>query len=117
MIYKVYANCVRRAKAITEITEEDVKEYIAQEMNEFFDHNDLDFLPHNEDDEFEDFIWEQCNEAVYNLIDDLWNKNRVLECGDFMIVEADEAPSRPNICGNTYSDIDKEDVVTKMNIK
>ena len=116
MIYKVYANNVRTAKAITEITEEDVKEYIAQEMNEFFDHNDLDFLPHNEDDEFEDLIWNKCHEAIYDLIDELWNKNRILECGDFKIVEADEAPSRPNRCSNSYADIDKEDVIKKMEL-
>ena len=116
MIYKVYAKCVTRAKAITKITEEDVKEYISQETDRFFDHNDLDFLPRNEDDEIEDSIVNKCYEAVYDLIDELWNKNKLLECGDFKIVEADEAPSRPNNCGNSYGDIDVEDVIKKMEL-
>lgn len=116
MIYKVYANCVRVPKSIQEISEQDVKEYISQETNEFFDHNDLDFLSHNEDDEFEDLIWTKCHEAVYDLIDELWNKNRVLECGDFMIVEADEAPTRPNMCGSSHADIYKEDIIKKMEL-
>ena len=116
MIYKVYAKCVRVAKSIQEISEEAVKEYISQETNEFFDHNDLDFLPHNDDDEYEDLIWIKCNEAVYDLIDELWNKNRVLECGDFEIIEADETPSRPDMCGSSHADICKDDVIAKMNI-
>lgn len=116
MIYKVYANCVRRAKAITKITEEDVKEYISQETNEFFDHNDLDFLPRDEDGYIEDSVMNKCHEAVYDLIDELWNKNKLLECGDFEIVEADETPSRPDMCGSSSRDIYKEDVIKKMEL-
>ena len=116
MIYKVYAQCAVRAKSIFEISEEDVKNYISQETDLFFDHNNLDFLPRNEDDEIEDSIWNKCYEAVYDLIDELWNKNRILECGDFMIVEADEAPSRPNNCSDSYADIDEKDVIKKMEL-
>lgn len=114
MIYKVYANCVRVPKAITEITEEDVKEYISQETDEFFDHNDLDFLPHDEDGYIEDSVMNKCHEVVYDLIDELWNKNKLLECGDFEIVEADEAPSRPNMCGGSSGDIDIADIMKRM---
>lgn len=114
MIYKVYANCVTRAKAISKITEKDVNEYICQEADLFFDHNDLDFLPRNEDDEIEDPIFNKCYEVVWDLIDELWNKNRVLECGAFMIVEADETPSRPNNCSDSYSDIDIADIMKRM---
>ena len=114
MIYKVYAQCAVRAKSISEIREEDVKEYISLETDLFFDHNDLDFLPRNEDDEIEDSIINKSEEVVYDLVDELWNKNKLLECGDFMIVEADEAPSRPNNCGDSYSDIDIADIIKRM---
>lgn len=114
MIFKIYANNVTVTKAITEISEEDVKEYISQETDEFFNHNDLDFLSRNEDDEIEDSIMNKCYEAVYDLMDELWNKNRILECGDFKIVEADEAPSRPNSCSDSYRDIDIADIMKRM---
>ena len=116
MIYKVYASNVTVTKAITEITEEEVKEYICQETDDFFGHIDLDFLPRNEDNEIEDSVMNNCFDVVYDLIDELWNKNRVLECGDFKIVEADEAPSRPNRCSESYTDIDAKDIISKMEL-
>jgi len=117
MIYKVYAQCVVRAKSVIVINEKDVNECILDEANSFFDYSNLDFLPHNEDDEIEDSVFNKCYEIVADMLTDIWNKNKRLECGDFMIVEADEAPSRPNMCGSSHADIYKEDIIAKMNIK
>lgn len=118
MIFKVYGQNITRARgtAISIIDPKEVNDYISNQANDFFNGSDLSFLPHNEDDEIEDEIFNKACEAVYELIDEIWSKDKILFCGDFMIVEADEAPSRPSMCGDSYGDLKEADILKKMKI-
>lgn len=116
MIFKVYGQNITRPRgmAISIIDPGEVKIYISGQTNDYFNSSSLDFLPHNEDDEIEDDIFNKAFEAVYELIDEIWSKDKILFCGDFMIVEADEAPSRPSMCGDSYGLIKDKDIINKM---
>ena len=116
MIFKVYGQNITRPRgmAISIIDPEEVSNYISDQANDYFNSSSLDFLPHNEDDEIEDDVFNRAFEAVYDLIDEIWNKDKVLFCGDFMIMEADEAPSRPSMCGDSYGLLQDKDIIKKM---
>lgn len=116
MIFKVYGQNITRPRgmAISIIDPEEVSNYISDQANDYFNNSSLDFLPHNEDDEIEDDVFNKAYEAVYDLIDEIWNKDKILFCGDFMIMEADEAPSRPSMCGDSYGLLQDKDIIKKM---
>lgn len=116
MIFKVYGQNITRARstAISIIDPEEVSNYISDQVNDFFNCSSLDFLPHNEDDEIEEEVFNKAYGAVYELIDEIWIKDKILFCGDFMIVEADEAPARPSMCGDSYGLIKDKDIIKKM---
>lgn len=118
MIFKVYGQNIIRARgtAISVIDPEEVSNYISDQANDYLNSSSLDFLPHNEDGEIEDEIFNKAYEAVYDLIDEIWNKDKILFCGDFMIAEADEAPYRPSMCGDSYGDLKEADILKKMKI-
>lgn len=116
MIFKVYGQNITRARgtAISIIDPGEVSNYISDQTNDYFNSASLDFLPHNEYDEIEDDVFNKAFEAVYELIDEIWRKDKILFCGDFMIVEADEAPLRPSMCGDSYGLIKDKDIIKKM---
>lgn len=118
MIFKIYGQNITRARgtAISIIDPEEVNNYISDQANDFFNGSDLSFLPHNVDDEIEDDDFNKAYEAVYDLIDEIWKKDKILFCGDFMIMEADEAPARPSMCGDSYAFLKESDIIKKMKV-
>lgn len=107
-IYKVYAQCVTRVagRAIIEINPSDLREEIDNLVSGYFNNTNTDFLGEDNLD--------KAYEVIADLLDDYWEKNKILECGDYEIIEADEIPRRPNMCGDTTSRLSEKKILEKL---
>lgn len=101
MIFKVYANNVRvpQGMRIKEATKEDYDEAVKDVFRSADDSGLIDYV--NADDEI-DF---QKMEVLYDKIHAYFDENKVLEAGDYMIIETESANdiTVPNMCGNDAS--------------
>lgn len=109
-IYKVYAQCVTRVagRAIIEINPIDLRKEIDNLVSDFFNIANTGFIDEDNDKAYE---------VIADLLDDYWEKNKILEFGDYEIVETDEFPSRPNMCGFTFNDFSQEEILTALKAK
>ncbi len=107
-LYKVYAQCVTRVagRAIIEINPIDLREEIDNLVSDFFNNTNTDFLGEDNLD--------KAYEVIADLLDDYWEKNKILECGDYEIIETNEFPSRPNMCGDTTSCLSEEEILERL---
>lgn len=97
-IYKVYAQCVKRVKAIEEITSQDVYNEIEQAVNDMVNNGDLVIYVDDEEDDNE--YSEKFGELVAKA-QHFFESNKYFECGDFIIKVSEEYPERANSYGWT----------------
>lgn len=119
MIYKVYAKCVTRSKGqgIQKIHQSDLTNIFSELVDSYFEIHGLDFLPHNDDDEVNDDIFNRAYRAIYEIIEEMWEKDKSLECGDYSIEEVEDdadIPDRPNFCKNADMILSEKDILEKM---
>lgn len=95
-IYKVYANCVIKAKPVTEIRYEEALALIDEAVTDGLNNGDISIDEEDFDAAYDEFI-----ERAY----DFFRENGYFDCGDFRIVYSEEEPSRPNGCGHSVNDI------------
>lgn len=88
-IYKVYAQNVRVAKAISEITEQEAQQLISDMVYEL-----LDLEEPLSDERFENKVNELYNKALQ-----MFETKSSIDCGDFEIKKSEDIPARSNVCG------------------
>lgn len=118
MIWKVYAqNVIRpKGKAIIKInSDREFEEELETAVIDFLDVFDYSSFENSEGD-FLDEIFDDIHNAVFELFEEHWNKYECLDMGDYMLIEKDEMPSRPNNCGCSNSLFSVEDVRNHLKI-
>lgn len=93
-IYKVYAQCCRAVKGITEITLEDAHELIAETVYSMVDMGDIEI--EGEGDDFVSYYENIVDKAIK-----FFEENGFFECGDFIVKYSDEEPTRSGSYGWT----------------
>lgn len=117
MIWKVYAQNVIRPKgmAITEVnSDREFKEELETAVMDFLDVFNYSSFEDSEGD-ISDEMFDDIYNAVFELIEEHWNKYKYLDMGDYMLTEKDEMPNRPNSCGCINSLFSVEDVRNHLN--
>ena len=98
MMFKVYAqNCVcAPGRRIIEVY--DIEPYIREVFNYALDMGILDLFRDDEPDEISDEKYD----AAFCKIEEYWNRTKVLNCGDYYIIEVDSRDDVviPSMCGN-----------------
>ena len=93
-IYKVYAKCCYALHPIREIDEDDLRGYFDAIVDDAFSR---DYIKCDWDD---DKAVNAAGELAYAKVETYWFKNKILNCGDYMVIESDEEViNRPNCCG------------------
>lgn len=110
-IYRVYAQCVTKVHPVKEISKDDLREEIEDAAVDYFNIASTEFLK-DEEGEISEETFDLAYQAIASLLTKDWSKYRRLDRGDYMIVEAQEEPSRPNICG--YPDYSEEEILSEM---
>lgn len=116
MIWKVYAQNVIRPKGMAIIgmnSDEEFEEELEKAVIDFLDVFDYSSFKDSEGD-FSDEIFDDIYNAVFELIEEHWNKYKYLGMGDYMLTEKDEMPNRPNGCGCINSLFSVEDVRNRL---
>lgn len=76
MLYKVYANNVKKVHPVMKASNVSICKAI------------------DENEELSTVIYDK----LYNAFKKKFEVNKCISVGDYMIIESDEVPSRPNIC-------------------
>lgn len=116
MIWKVYAQNVIRPKGMAIIgmnSDEEFEEELEKAVMDFLDVFDYSSFKDSEGD-FSDEIFDDIYNAVFELIEEHWNKYKYIDMGDYMLTEKDEMPNRPNGCGCINSLFSVEDVRNRL---
>ena len=96
-IYKVYAQCCRGVKGITEIDLPKAKDLIIETVFDMLNNNDISINVDYDDDE-------AVNKAYDELLDkalEYFEENDYFFCGDFEVIRSDEEPTRAGSYGWT----------------
>lgn len=113
-IYKVYSRACRSSRPVQEITEEKLKEEIEGIIfDDFMNECDTSFL-NDEEGEISDESFNLLASALCELLESVWNKDGILERGDYAIIKAEESPSRSCMYGRTYTDFTQKEIIEKM---
>lgn len=116
MIWKVYAQNVVRPRGMAIIgmnSNEDFVTVLEMAVMDFLDVFDYSSFKDSEGD-FSDETFDNIHNAVFELFEEHWNKYKYLDMGDYMLIEKDEMPDRPNKCGCSTSLFSVEDVLRQM---
>ena len=99
MLFKVYAACCVKPKHIAEVTEKDLREAFDEVFNRANDAGLIDIMKDDDPDEVDD--WKVSD--AYQKIEKYWSDNKLIECGDWMIIEANDRieVEIPNMCGES----------------
>lgn len=113
-IYKVYSQACTNPNPVKKITEEKLKEEIDSIIfDDFMNECDTSFL-NDEEGEINDKSFNLLASALYDLLESVWNKDGILERGDYAIIKAEESPSRSCMYGRTYTDFTQKEIIEKM---
>lgn len=121
MIWKVYAQNVVRPKGMAIIgmnSDEEFEEELEKAVMDFLDVFDYSSFEDSEGDFLDpDQTLNNIYIAVFELFEEHWNKYKYLDMGDYILIESDEMPSRPNKCGCSTSLFSVEDVRKRLDSK
>lgn len=88
MLYKVYANNVKKEHPVMKASNVSICKAIDENVDHIMEKLKV------ENEEVFMFIYDK----LYNLFKEKFEVNKRISVGDYMIIESDEVPSRPNIC-------------------
>lgn len=113
-IYKVYSNACKSAHPVKQITKKELKEEIdGMIFNDYMNECDISYWE-DENGEIDNTTFDYLASALYELLEGVWNKDGILERGDYAIIKAEESPSRSNMYSMTYSDFTQKEIIEKM---
>lgn len=104
MLWKVYAQNVRvpKGKAISEITEKELSECIDKEYYSWLENTNIDY-PENDSD------FDSVFDAFNMIAKAKFERCGVLGFGDYIVIDSEDYPDRPNMAGDI--DIDEDDIL------
>lgn len=108
MIYKVYAQNVKKADPVQKIDIDDVKELIEEHVSSLLDSMSFDEIDIDDDNAFE-----KVYDALCSLLEEHFEKYKYIGCGDFDILVSDSIPSRPCKADNTF--FEEKEIIDFMN--
>lgn len=108
MIYKVYAQCVKKHEPIKELDKDDVKELISEHASTLLDSMSFDEIDIDDDNAFD-----KVYDALCSLLEEHFEKYKYIGCGDFDILVSDSIPNRPCKADNTF--FEEKEIIDYMN--
>ena len=95
MLYKVWAACCTRKKYIEDAKIDDLNDAFERIFDDAINSNLIDIFTSDDEIDIEK------EEEAFNKISEYFEKNKMINCGDWMIVETDDklGINIPNMCG------------------
>lgn len=95
MLYKVWARCCTRKKYIEDAKIDDLNDAFERIFDDAINSNLIDIFTSDDEIDIEK------EEEAFNKISEYFEKNKMINCGDWMIVETDDkwGINIPNMCG------------------
>ena len=109
--YKIYAQCCRAVHPIQETDEETaINDTTTDAESYFYTNNICDFQEGKEEEG-----WNKVSNLIYEKIKEQWEKEKYLECGDYIyrFCTYSEA-TRPNMGGHLHADMIQNDVFKQI---
>ena len=88
MLYKVYANNVKKVHPVMKASNVSICKAIDENVDHIMENLQI------ENEEAFTVIYDK----LYNAFKKKFEVNKCISVGDYMIIESDDVPSRPNIC-------------------